>query len=198
MRLRLRRMTPVLTPISSGTRGQTRRATGGTARSTDPEGQMGMRRNTPVLSRHVRPGNVFQARGNCRHGKQFPGGGRLRQQSFGWRDAILRKSYTTGSGIGGRCRIMPPRETVPKSPQQDIVFAALLAAIEKSAEPWASTEEVAAAGGLTLRQTRRSLRRLRVHGRASMVYPATRGRYWAPWDDIIRLDLQLRAWKRNK
>jgi len=84
----------------------------------------------------------------------------------------------------------------PVSPEQGTVFEALLAAIERSHEAWASTEEIAAAGGLTLRQTRRSLRGLRRRGRVGMVYPATRGRYWAPWDDIIRLDLQGRAQDR--
>lgn len=201
MHLRLGRMTPVLTPSVPGP-------------GARPAGQRAARQGQRIQkdrwgcveTRLCFPGTSdletsFRRVATAGMENKFPGGSRLRQQSFGWRDAILRKSYMTGSGIGGRCRIMPPRETVPKpplSPQQDIVFAALLAAIEKSAEPWASTEEVAAAGGLTFRQTRRSLRRLRVHGRASMVYPATRGRYWAPWDDIIRLDLQLRAWERNK
>ncbi len=82
------------------------------------------------------------------------------------------------------------------TPQQSIVFRALLTAIKQGSEAWASTEEVANAGGLTLRQTRRSLRRLRARGKVGMVYPATKGRYWAPKDDITRLHLQSRAWDR--
>ena len=84
----------------------------------------------------------------------------------------------------------------PLSPQQQIVFAALVTAIERSAEAWALTEEIATAGGLTLRQTRRSLRALQRRGKAGMVYPATRGRYWAPKEEILRLNLQRRAWDR--
>ena len=82
------------------------------------------------------------------------------------------------------------------TPQQAIVFQALLTAIKQGPEAWASTEEVANAGGLTLRQTRRSLRGLRARGKVGMVYPATKGRYWAPNDDIARLRLQSRAWDR--
>ena len=82
------------------------------------------------------------------------------------------------------------------TPQQAIVFQALLNAIRQGPEAWASTEEVANTGGLTLRQTRRSLRRLRARGKVGMVYPATKGRYWAPKDDISRLRLQSRAWDR--
>ena len=88
--------------------------------------------------------------------------------------------------------------TRPVTPQQSVVFQALLTAIERSPEAWASTEEVADAGSLTLRQTRRSLRRLRVRGKVGMIYPATKGRYWAPKDDIARLRLQSRAWDRYK
>jgi len=55
------------------------------------------------------------------------------------------------------------------SPQQQIVFAALVTAVERSAEAWASTEEIAAAAGLTLRQTQRSLRGLQRRGKAGMV-----------------------------
>lgn len=86
--------------------------------------------------------------------------------------------------------------TRPVTPQQSVVFEALLTAIEQSPEAWASTEEVASAGSLTLRQTRRSLRGLRARGKVGMVYPATKGRYWAPQDDIVRLRLQGRAWDR--
>lgn len=82
------------------------------------------------------------------------------------------------------------------SPQQDAVFAALVMAIKRNSEAWVTTEEVAAVGGFTLRQTRRGLRALRRRGRVGMVYPATRGRYWAPADDIVRLRLQSRAWDR--
>ena len=81
----------------------------------------------------------------------------------------------------------------PLSPQQQIVFAALVTAIARSTEAWASTEEIAAAGGLTLRQTRRSLRGLLRRGKAGRVYPATRDRYWAPKEEILRLNLQRRA-----
>ena len=85
----------------------------------------------------------------------------------------------------------------PLSPPQQIVFAALVTAIERSAEAWASTEEIAAAGGLTLRQTLRSLRGLQRRGKVGRVYPGTRDRYWAPKEDILRLNLQRRAWDRR-
>lgn len=94
---------------------------------------------------------------------------------------------------------MTALDEVPENvltPQQDAVFAALSMAIKGSSEAWVTSEEVAAVGGFTLRQTRRSLRALRRRGRVGMVYPATRGRYWAPADDIIRLGLQGRAWDR--
>lgn len=84
----------------------------------------------------------------------------------------------------------------PPSPQQDVVFSALVTAIERSREAWASTGEIAAVGGLTLRQTRRSLRKLGRRGKVGMVYPGTRGRYWAPAEEIARLHLQGRAWDR--
>lgn len=84
----------------------------------------------------------------------------------------------------------------PLSRQQEIVFAALLKAIEGSAEAWASAEEVAAAGGPTLRQTRRSLRGLRAREKVGMIYPETRGRYRAPADNIVYDCLQERAWDR--
>lgn len=82
------------------------------------------------------------------------------------------------------------------SPQQEFVFTSLVTAIKRSCEAWVTTEEVAAVGGLTLRQTRRSLRGLRRRGKVGMVYPATRGRYWAPAEDIVRRRLQSRAWDR--
>lgn len=93
--------------------------------------------------------------------------------------------------------VVPNKEAERRSsPQQEIVFEALVTAIERSREAWASTGEIAAVGGLTLRQTRRSLRKLRRRGKVGMVYPGTRGRYWAPADDIARLHLQGRAWDR--
>ena len=83
----------------------------------------------------------------------------------------------------------------PLSPMQVATLRALAVAIERNRDPWASVEDIAAAGNMTLRQARRHLRALRRRRRANMVYPATRGRYWASWDDA--LEVQWLAIDRN-